>query len=169
MIDTNPDNPQPDGGASAPDHSAPFVDPDQLRAERDKFLDLAKRTQADFENYQKRNARDREEERRYALTPLARDLLPALDNLDRALGAIKDESALSKGVRIVRQQLLDTLRRHCITLIEAEGKSFDPNLHEAVMQQPDASKPSNIVLQVLENGYRYHDRVLRPSKVIVSK
>lgn len=146
-------------------------DIEQLRAraeERDKFLDLLQRTRADFENYQKRVQRDLEQERRYALSPLVRDLLPALDNLERALASLKGESALSKGIEIVKSQLLEALKRHGITRIEAVGRPFDPHQHEAVMQQPAADQPANTVLQVLEEGYVYHDRVLRPSKVIVS-
>jgi molecular chaperone GrpE len=137
--------------------------------ERDKFLELLRRTQADFENYQKRARRDAEEERRFALKPLALDLLPALDNLERALGALKDESPLSKGVAMVQNQLLEALKRYGIRRIEAAGQPFDPNQHQAVMQQPSAEQPPNTVLQVLEHGYMYHDRVLRPSKVIIAK
>src|SRR5262249_2147547 len=147
-------------------------DLEQLRTkaeERDKFLELLRRTQADFENYQKRARRDAEEERRYALKPLALDLLPALDNLERALAASKDESPLSKGVPMVQNQLLESLKRHGIRPIEAAGQPFDPNQHQAVMQLPSTDLPPNTVLQVLEHGYMYHDRVLRPSKVVLSK
>ncbi len=147
-------------------------DLEQLRTkagERDKFLELLQRTKADFDNYQKRIHRDLEQERRYAFTPLATDLLPALDNLERALAAAKKDSALAKGVELVRGSLLEALKRHGISRIDAEGQPFDPHLHQAVMQQPAPDKPVNSVLQVLEPGYRYHDRVLRPAKVIVSK
>jgi molecular chaperone GrpE len=167
------ENQAPDRGES-PDQAATHVleDLEQLRTkaeERDKFLELLRRTQADFENYQKRARRDAEEERRYALKPLALDLLPALDNLERALSAAKEESPLSKGVAMVQNQLLEALRRHDIRRIEAAGQPFDPNQHQAVMQQPSADQPPNTVLQVLEHGYLYHDRVLRPSKVVLSK
>jgi molecular chaperone GrpE len=141
----------------------------QLREERDKFLDLLQRTQADFENYQKRNRRELELERQYAFAPLVRDLLPAIDNLERALSSVKEETPLSQGIRLVHAQLLETLRRHHIQAIDALDKPFDPHLHQAVMQQPAPDKPPNTVLQVLEPGYLYHDRVLRPSKVIVSR
>ena len=159
--------------SETPDQAASHVldDLEQLRAkaeERDKFLELLRRTQADFENYQKRARRDAEEERKYALRPLAADLLPALDNLERALASLKDES-VGKGVAMVQTQLLEALRRHGIRRIDAVGQPFDPNQHEAVMQQPAADKPPNTVLQVLEHGYMYHDRVLRPAKVIISK
>jgi molecular chaperone GrpE len=146
-------------------------DLEQLRSkaeERDKFLELLRRTQADFENYQKRARRDAEDERKYALKPLAADLLPALDNLERALSTLKDDT-IGKGIAMVQTQLLDALKRHGIQRIDAVGQPFDPNQHEAVMQQPAAGKPPNTVLQVLEQGYVYHDRVLRPSKVVLSK
>jgi molecular chaperone GrpE len=139
-------------------------------AERDEFKGLAKRTQADFENYQKRANREAVQERRYAHGPLALDLLPILDNLDRAVAAAKqagEVGPLVQGVGMVQSQYLDALKRHGITRIEAQGQPFDPNLHQAVMQQP-SDQPANSVLQVLEQGYMLHDRVLRPARVIVS-
>ncbi len=157
-------------GTSEPEATRVLDDLEQLRAkaeERDKFLEMLQRTKADFDNYQKRMHRDLEQERKYQLTVLARDLLPALDNLERALGAAKDDSPLTRGVSLVQTQIIEALKRHGITRIEAEGGPFDPNLHEAVMQQP-SSQPPGVVLQVLEHGYQYHDRVLRPSKVVVS-
>jgi molecular chaperone GrpE len=139
--------------------------------QRDEYLDLAKQVRADFANYQQRAARDLANERRFAQMPLAGDLLPALDNLERALAAAKqagDGGSLSQGVAMVQTQLLDALRRHGVTRIEAQGQPFDPNLHQAVMQQPSAEHPPQTVLQVLEQGYVMHDRVLRPARVVVS-
>ena len=138
---------------------------------RDEYLDLAQRTRADFENYQKRMKRDLSEERRYAQMPLASDLLAALDNLERATSAAEkagESGALVQGVVMVQTQLLDILRRHGITRIEAQGQPFDPNLHQAVMQQPSKEHPPMTILQALEQGYLIHDRVLRPARVIVS-
>jgi molecular chaperone GrpE len=138
---------------------------------RDEYAGLAKQVRADFENYQKRAARDLDVERRFAQKPLAGDLLPALDNLERAIAAATqagDGAALAQGVAMVQSQLLDALRRHDVTRIEAQGKPFDPNLHQAVMQQPSAEHPPQTVLQVLEQGYMLHDRVLRPARVVVS-
>jgi molecular chaperone GrpE len=139
--------------------------------ERDKFLSLLQRTQADFENYQKRNQREREQERRYWHGALASDLLPVIDNLDRAMTAAKqanESGPLVQGVGLVQTQLLDMLKRHGITPIDALGKPFDPNLHQAVMQQPSADYPPNTVTQVLQQGFMIHDRVLRPASVMVS-
>src|SRR5262245_12663053 len=161
---------EPPDGPPEPEATQVFDDLEQLRAkaeERDKFLEMLQRTRADFDNYQKRMHRDLEQERRYQLAPLAKDLLPALDNLERALEASPGDSALTRGVKMVQSQLLETLKRHGITRIEATGRPFDPHLHEAVMQQP-SGQPAGTVLQALEQGYQYHDRVLRPAKVIVS-
>ncbi len=137
----------------------------------DDLKALVARTQADFENYQKRQQRELASERRFAQAPLAGDLLPALDNLDRAIGAAQkagDKGMLAQGVAMVQAQLLDALRRHGVTRIDAEGKPFDPNLHQAVMQQPTQDHPPSTVVQVLEQGYLIHDRVLRPARVAVS-
>lgn len=140
-------------------------------AERDQYLDLAQRTRAEFENFQKRNRNERELERKYAFTPLVRDLLPVLDNLERALSASQqagEKGSLAQGVAMVQTQFLDLLKRNGIVRIDALHKPFDPNEHEAVMQQPSTEHAPNSVLQILENGFMIHDRVLRPAKVIVS-
>lgn len=142
-----------------------------LRKQAADFRDLAQRTRAEFENYQKRNQKDREQERRYAYTPLALDLLPVLDNLDRALQAAKqagESGSLVQGVALVQTMFLDALKRHGITRIDADAKAFDPNLHQAVMQAPSAEHAPGTILQVLEQGFLNHDRVLRPARVIVS-
>ena len=144
---------------------------EQAERDRDELRDLARQTRADFENYQKRVQRDLAQERRHAHGPLAAELLPALDNLDRATAAAKqagETGPLVQGVAMVQSQILDALRRHGVTRIEAQGKPFDPNLHQAVMQQPSASVPPGTVLQVLEPGYMIHERVLRPARVVVS-
>lgn len=139
-------------------------------AEREEYKMLAMRTRADFENYQRRAGREAAQEKRYAHGPLALELLPILDNLDRALIAAKqagETGPLVQGVGMVQSQYLDALKRHGITRIEAQGQPFDPNLHQAVLQQP-SDQPANMVLQALEQGYMLHDRVLRPARVIVS-
>jgi len=141
-------------------------------AERDQFLDLLQRTRADFENYQKRAQREREQDYRYRHSPLLFDLLPIIDNLERALDAAQkggEKGPLVEGVGMVKSQFLDLLKRYGMTPIEAQGKPFDPNVHQAIMQQPSAEHPADTVLQSVEQGYMIHDRVLRPSKVIVSK
>jgi molecular chaperone GrpE len=144
---------------------------EKAEQERDQYLTLAKQTRADFENYQKRQQRDLADERRYAQRPLAQDLLAALDNLDRAMVAAKkagETGPLVQGVAMVQSQLLDVLRRHGVTRIEALHQPFDPHLHEAVTQQPSAEHPAMTVLDVLQQGFTLHDRVLRPASVVVS-
>jgi molecular chaperone GrpE len=144
---------------------------EQLRAERDQYLDLLQRTRADFENYQKRNQREREQERKYWHAPLALDLLPIIDDLDRATEAARqagETGPLVQGVAMVQKKVLDMLKRHGMTPIDAQGQPFDPNHHQAVMQQPAADVPPGSVIKVLENGFMLHDRVLRPASVVVS-
>jgi molecular chaperone GrpE len=148
---------------------------DELRtkaAERDAFKDLAQRTRAEFENYQKRNNREREQERQFMTAQFLVDILPVLDNLERATAAARqagEKGPLVQGVGMVHQQFLDLLKRHGVTPIEAEGKPFDAGLHQALAQLPTADKPANTVMQVVEQGYMHRDRVLRPAKVVVSK
>lgn len=151
--------------------AAATVDLEKLMKERDQYLDLAARTRAEFENYQKRMQRERELERKYAFGPLAEMLLPILDNLDRAVQAGQqagETGPLVQGVAMVQSQFLELLKRNGVTRIEADGKPFDPNLHQAVMQKPAADVEPNTVVQVIEQGFLNQDRVLRPAKVIVS-
>lgn len=141
-------------------------------AERDQFKELVLRTRADFENYQKRNQKERELERRYSHGPLAADLLVAFDNLDRANAAAQqagETGPLVQGVAMVQAQILDIFKRHGIEPIEALGQPFDPSLHQAVMEQASKEQPPGTVLQVLQQGFQIHDRVLRPASVVVSR
>jgi len=154
---------------SAP--TSPQDDLEAIKKERDEYLDLATRTRAEFENYQKRVQRDREMDRKYAFGPLAESLLPILDNLDRALAAAKqagETGPLVQGVTMVQAQFLEMLKRHGVTRIECEGKPFDPHLHQAIVQQPNNDVEPNTILHVVEHGFVNQDRVLRPAKVIVS-
>jgi molecular chaperone GrpE len=159
-----------------PNKSAADVPSLKSRAEAaekacEEFKDLAQRAQADFENYQKRYQRELALERKFAQAPLAKDLLPALDNLERAMEAAQkaaEQGPLVQGVSMVQSMLLDALRRHGVTRIEALGKPFDHDVHEAIMQVPSADKPPATVVMVMEQGYMIHDRVLRPARVAVS-
>jgi molecular chaperone GrpE len=155
----------------------PLINADQLEklrkqaAERDRFENEWLRARADFDNYQKRMQRDREQERKYAFGPLALELLPIFDNLERAVQAGKqagETGPLVQGVAMVQSQFLELLKRNGITRIDAEGKPFDPNLHQAIMQKATDEFEPNVVVQVIEQGFMNQDRVLRPSKVIVS-
>jgi molecular chaperone GrpE len=172
--------PIPNGGANSTDQQGDTTGAEmatlqskltEAEQQREQYLDLAQRTRAEFENYQKRMARDQATERRYAQAPLAADLLATIDNLDRATVAAQqagEKGPLVQGVSMVQSQLLDILRRHGITRMDVQGKPFDANLHEAVMQQPTVEYPPHTVVQVLEPGYMLHERVLRPARVIVS-
>lgn len=143
----------------------------QLVDERDAAKDHALRAQAELENFRKRANRERDEERRYAALPLVRDLLPSLDNLQRALDAAShtdDLSAMLQGVEMVSAQIQEILSRHGTTPIPSVGEAFDPNKHEAIQQMPSADHPPMTVIDEVERGYMLNDRVVRPSKVIVS-
>jgi len=162
--------------AAAPNEAAtdalPKLSPlEQVIAERDELRDLLLRTRAEMENIRKRMNRERDEERRYATLPIARELLPAIDNLHRALTAgeqNKDADALLQGVEMVTRQLDDILARHDVKVIPALGELFNPNLHEALQQVPTSEHPPMTIIQEYERGFQLHDRVVRPSKVIVS-
>lgn len=142
----------------------------EAERQRDEYLAMLKEKQAEFENYQKRAARERDEERKYWNRALSADLLPALDNLDRAIAAaVNDASPLVQGVTSTQKQLLDILARHGIQRMEVPpGTAFNANEHEAVMQQPSDSVPAGAVIQVFAAGYKIHDRILRPAAVVVS-
>jgi len=164
----------PDAGQTATQETIDTAELESLRkqaAERDKYLDLLQRSRAEFENYQKRNQKEREQERRYTVSGLVLELLPVFDNLDRATAAAQqtgEKGPLVDGVRAVQNQFLELLKRHGIARIDAQGKPFDPNVHQAVMQRESSTIEPNTVLQVLEQGFMIHERVLRPAKVIVS-
>lgn len=139
--------------------------------QRDEYLALLRTTQADFENYQKRMRRDLAEERRYAHAALARELLPVLDNLQRALDAghkAGEHGPVMQGVTLVLSQLLDILGRFGVRPIDTERQPFDPALHEAVGQEPSNQVAPGHVLRVVEPGYALYDRILRPAKVVVA-
>jgi len=142
-----------------------------LQNELEKAKDHALRCRAEMENFKKRLSRQVEEERQYTVMPIMRDLLPVLDNMDRAIGAAggsENAAALLAGFRMVAEQLRAVLKKYDCLEIEAMGQPFDPNRHEAVSQMPAGDLPVHTVVTVVEPGYQLHDRVVRPSKVIVS-
>ena len=158
--------------AAAAQEPPPEVDPfEQLRDEVDAAKDLALRHQAELDNYRKRAARELQDVRRYANLPLMRELLPVLDNLDRAIEAAEknhDTASLLEGVKIVADQLKGVLAQHHCQPIESLGQPFDPNLHEAILQQPsDEHAPGSVSMETVV-GFQLHDRVVRPSQVIVA-
>jgi molecular chaperone GrpE len=145
-----------------------FNDPsDALGQAEERVL----RAQAELENFRKRARRELEDERRYALVPLVSDLLPVLDNLNLAIGAAEQNegaAGLLEGVKMVAQQLLGVLEQSDCKTIEDLGEAFDPNLHEAIGQEASSDYEVGVVSRVTRRGYRLHDRVVRPSQVMIS-
>ena len=141
-----------------------------LQADLDRFRDLALRSQADFENYKKRAAREKEDAIKYANSSLLQRLVSILDNFELGLAAAKTESERSpiySGMVLVQKQLNDLIEENGLQAIEAEGKKFDPNLHEAIGHEPSDS-PEETVIRQARRGYRFKDRLLRPARVVVS-
>ncbi len=135
----------------------------------DEYLALAQRTQADFENYRKRAARDAELAQNRGVAKLVKELLPAIDSLDRALkAASEDDSQLVDGIKLVHTDLLSALQRVGVEPFSPAGEPFDPQFHEAVAQQPIEGVESGLVAEVFQQGFRLGDSVLRPARVLVA-
>jgi molecular chaperone GrpE len=137
-------------------------------AQNEDFRDRYVRTLADFENFRKRSEREKADFQRYALASVIRDLLPVLDNFDRALEHAEEGDEFHKGVSLIYKQLFEVLQRHGLKPITESGVRFDPNFHEAVIREEDPSVPSHTVTAVLQKGYFLHDRLLRPAMVKVA-
>jgi molecular chaperone GrpE len=182
---TNANNPDPetDGatGPAAPESGSaaePGAALETLRAElaeieqkADEYLRLAQRTQADFINYRRRIEEERAQQARDANIAFLQKLFPILDDFERALANATSgdlESSWGQGVQLVERNLRGTLSADGVERIEAEGAEFDPRLHEAIGSAPSAAVPEGHVLQVVRQGYRKSDRVLRPAQVIVA-
>jgi molecular chaperone GrpE len=152
------------------------LDPAELReraSKADAYLALAQRTQADFENYRKRTMRDVKAAEARGMARLARELLPALDNLERALAAVEasgqdEEHHLTEGIRLVQNEMAAALARTGIQGYAVKGERFDPVHHEAVAQHPVAGFEPGTIVEVLQAGYKLNDAVLRPARVIVA-
>jgi molecular chaperone GrpE len=177
---SSPGNDPPSNGGAGADRGDGPTDPgqglspaeqiEQLKRERDEYREQALRCRADFANYQKRSKQQADSDRAYAVGSLAKDLLDPLDNLARAIDHLRDSGVegISAGLDMVQKQLLDVLAKHGVEPIPALGTPFDPNLHDALLQQPTADQPEGMVVNELSKGYKIRDRVLRPSKVAVS-
>jgi molecular chaperone GrpE len=200
-----PSTPEPADSDAAPAGAVPSSEQEEeqvqrdlsdlladVERERDQYLELARRTKADFENYRKRVAGEATEAEKRGRAQLARELLPVLDNLDRALAAAEPLAAepldqneaeaarrqadervaggtLAEGVRLVREELSGVLKRSGVESYEPTGEQFDPHLHEAMMTRPVESDEAGRVLEVLEKGYRLDGQVLRPARVVVGE
>ena len=138
------------------------------RRERDEYLDLAKRAQADFENYRKRAAKDIAASGARARAGLIRELLPVVDNLERALASAPEDDPMAEGVRLVLLDMNGVLARAGVEAIEPKGEPFDPNVHEALTTRQQEGVEAGVVLDVVEKGYRGADQVIRPARVVVA-
>jgi molecular chaperone GrpE len=139
----------------------------ELAAQGERLL----RLQAEMQNLRNRTSREIADERKYAALPVITDLLPIIDNIDRAIEAAEkagEAENLLAGFRLVKQQLHTILTRNDCVPIPAENEIFDPNVHQAILQQPSADVPAGQVMMVTQAGYKMHDRVVRPAQVIVS-
>lgn len=143
----------------------------QVLRERDEYLESLQRLQADFDNFRKRVARDSQTSSSRVAAEIVEELLPVLDNFERAMHSAMqhDEEILGEGVELVYRQLRDVLDRRGLCEIKARGENFDPEHHEAVLCQPSTEHEEGKVVDVLEKGYRVHDKVVRPARVIVSE
>lgn len=140
----------------------------KLQEEESRYL----RLRADFDNMRRRSQLDREAAEKYRAQKLLTELLPVIDNLDRALQvevSSDDAVSLYKGIEMVYKTLIDATQQEGLELIPAEGEAFDPNVHQAVMQESDSDKETGVVLRELQKGYKLKDRVLRPSMVSVNE
>ena len=141
----------------------------QAQRERDEYLDLARRAQADFENYRKRAAREAAASGERAKSGLVRELLPVVDNLERALASAQEgEQHLAEGVRLVHSALIAVLERNGVEQFDPRGDRFDPGEHEALSMREQDGAESGVVLDVVEKGYRSNGSILRPARVVVS-
>jgi molecular chaperone GrpE len=144
------------------------ADVERLECEIADLRDRSIRTLADFDNYRKRAERERQEMRRYALLEPMRELVEVVDNLERAAAAAGSADDMKQGVDMILRQLGDFLRRHGVVPIEAEGQPFDPAFHEAVLRQESDGIDEPTVAQELQKGYRLHERLVRPARVVVA-
>jgi len=152
--------------------AAPEENPlEALQADMERFRDLALRTQADFENYRKRAIRDKEDAIKYANASLMERLIPVIDNFEFGIQAARSEGsqAVLVGLEMVAKQFQEFLTSAGVETVEAEGKPFDPNLHEAVGHEASDTVPEGVVIRQLRKGYKLRDRLLRPANVFVSK
>lgn len=143
-------------------------------AKKDEYLELAKRTQADFENFRKRMAAEVQAAALRGRVEIARDVVPVLDDLERALAAAgldpegDSEDGLAHGVLLVFRGLRETLKRHGIEAVDPKGERFDPNQHEALSTIPVEGTEAGVVVEVMQKGYRFEEQLIRPARVVVS-
>jgi molecular chaperone GrpE len=168
----SPANPPESSPSAPPAEEAVEQDLDALVAEaqqeRDEYLELARRTKADFENYRKRVAADLQAAQARGKAELAREVIDAVDNLERALDAAGEGESLGAGVEMVLSGLRETLKRHGIKAVDPKGEKFDPTAHEALSTQPMDGTEPGVVVEVMQKGYRMDEQLIRPARVVVS-
>ncbi|QIN82273.1 nucleotide exchange factor GrpE [Rubrobacter tropicus] len=156
----------PEDGGQEEVPVVPLSEFDAVSAERDQYLDALRRLKAEFDNSRKRQERERARILEAASEKLVQELLPVLDNLDRAL---ESEGDIRAGVRATRDQLAEVLANEGLLPVASDGQPFDPNVHEAVMGQPSEEHEEGTVLQTFQRGYLLNGRAIRPAKVVVAK
>ncbi|HEX5982795.1 MAG TPA: nucleotide exchange factor GrpE [Solirubrobacterales bacterium] len=160
--------------AEAPEDGAQAVEEDfekllaDAHRERDEYLDLARRTKADFENFRKRMSAEVQAAQARGKAEVAREVVDAVDNLERALEAAGGDEGLAGGVEMVLKGLRETLSRHGVEVVDPKGEKFDPNQHEALSTMPVEGAESGTVVEVMQKGYRMGEQLIRPARVVVS-
>lgn len=149
--------------------SAPESDVQKLKAERDSLLDRLARMQAEFENVRRRNIKEQQDFRDYAAADSIKPLLPVLDSFERALTVKSDAAEFRNGVELIYKQLLAALSKLSVQPIVAKGEQFDPHVHEAIEMVETTDAPDHQVIEELQRGYKYKERLLRPAMVKVAK
>ena len=175
-LDLEHELPPADGNESSPTQGgAVAAEPggdaelQKLRAERDALLDRLARAQAEFDNARKRALREQQDFRDFAMADAIKSLLPVVDNFERALQSKSDSSDFRSGVELIYKQLCDVLAKLGVQPIEAKGQQFDPHIHEAIEMVDTSDAADHEVLEVWQRGYKYKDRLLRPSMVKVAR
>jgi molecular chaperone GrpE len=174
--DADPQTPRDDRETATPQNLALQEDPDQILKERDDYRDRLLRSIAEFDNYRKRIERERRELAEFVSFEILHDLLPLVDDLERALaasapsgeGTTQTVASYRTGIELIHKQLAELLRKRNVTPIEAKGADFDPHVHQAVASEPSDSHRDNEVIEELRRGYRLGERLLRPAMVKVA-
>ena len=172
--ETVPPTTSPTGDASTEDDGSREVEEDfskllaDAEQQKEEYLELARRTKADFENFRKRAAAQVQEAQLRGKVEVAREVIDAVDNLERALEAAEDGAALREGVEMVLGGLRETLSRNGVEAVDPKGETFDPTKHEALSTQPVEGTESGVVVEVLQKGYALGDQLVRPARVVVS-
>lgn len=153
------------------DHSELKEQLEQVQKEKDEFYEQMLRIKAEYENYKRRTQKERAADLKYKSQDLVNEILPVLDNFERALAVEETDATkgIIEGITMVRDQLMNALNSQGVEVIETVGKEFDPNLHHAVMQEEDEEKESNIITEEMQKGYMLKDRVIRAAMVKVNK